>query len=208
MRTRKSTGGILLVTAVTVLTVGVGATPALASTWTVSPGGNFGTHSATAFLKDTTSLMTMTCTNSVLKGSLRPGTGPANHLGKIIAATFLSCTVGATTFTVTPSDYPWWFTPASFANPVTTGHIAGIHLALSGSNGCTAVVDGTTATANDGKVKVQFSNTSRALTVLSAGGNLHIYSPSASCAGMFAAGDAVPYTATYPVIPNQAIKSP
>jgi hypothetical protein len=209
MAIRKLAGSALILGAVTALVIGVSAAPAFASTWTVAPGGPFaGNAVTTTTLTDNGVPTTVSCTNSVVKGALVSGNVPTGtHLGKIIAASFQNCTVGTTTFTVTSTHTPWWLNAASYANPITTGHLVGIHLTLTHAP-CSAVVDGTSATADNGTVKIKYSNSSQTLKVLSAGGNLHIYSVSTGCGSLFVSGDTVGYTATYAITPHQIIKSP
>ena len=87
---------------------------------------------------------------------------------------------------------------------VTTGTLTGIHAALTGP-GCSAVVDGTGATADNGMVSATYST--GALKVLTTGGNLHIYNVS-GCAGLIRSGDSTTFSGTYAVSPRQTITSP
>ena len=89
---------------------------------------------------------------------------------------------------------------------VTTGTLTGIHAALTGP-GCSAVVDGTGATADNGMVSATYPNSTGALKVLTTGGNLHIYNVS-GCAGLIRSGDATTFSGTYAVSPKQTITSP
>jgi hypothetical protein len=74
--------------------------------------------------------------------------------------------------------------------------------------GCSATVDGTSATAHNGLVKAAFSNKADALKVLATGGNLHLYNPTSGCGTAFSNGDAVNFTASYKLSPKQTITSP
>src|SRR5215831_16469821 len=94
---------------------------------------------------------------------------------------------------------------ASFSNGVTTGTITGIHAKLSGP-GCSAVVDGTGASANNGKVTAKYSNSTGKLTTTGAG-NLHIYKVS-GCAGLIGSGDGSSFKGSYAISPKQTITSP
>ena len=88
----------------------------------------------------------------------------------------------------------------------TTGTITGIHLTLSNSTiPCSAVIDGTSATADNGKVKVTYSNSTGKLTVHPAGGNLVFCN--STCPGIHS-GDHAALSTAYSVVPEQAITSP
>jgi hypothetical protein len=203
---RKLAGSALIMSAVTALVIGVSAVPAFAAPWTVTPGGGFaGSAVTTTVLKDIATNTTISCTSSVLKGSLVSGNvGTGTHLGKVLAASFQTCTVGTATYTVTPSNTPWWLNAVSYASPVTTGNITGIRLALAHAT-CSAVVEGTTAT--NGTVHIKYSNSSHDLKVLSAG-NLRLSGVSVGCGTLFGNGDTVHYTATYAITGSQTIASP
>jgi hypothetical protein len=83
------------------------------------------------------------------------------------------------------------------------------HLQITGSGpGCTFVVDGTSGTAEDGRVVFSYSDGTGRLKVLLAGGNLHWYDVSAGCLGLVNSGDPATLSITYSVSPKQAITSP
>ena len=65
---------------------------------------------------------------------------------------------------------------------------------------------GTTADRK-GKVKVTYKNSTGKLSVLAAGGNLHVWDVS-GCAGLINTGDATQFVGTYTVTPKQKITSP
>src|SRR5262249_14710212 len=115
---------------------------------------------------------------------------------------------GGITFTVANSHFPWSLTAVSFNSTtgVTTGTITGIHSALTGP-GCSAVVDGTGATADNGMVSATYTNSTGALKVLTTGGNLHIYSAS-GCYALTHSADPATSSPTYTVTPKQPIPSP
>jgi hypothetical protein len=204
---RKLAGSTLIMSAVTALVIGVSAAPAFAAVWTVTPGGGFaGNAVTTTTLTDTVTSTTISCTSSILKGTLVSGNVPTGtHLGKFLAARFQTCTVGSATFTVTPANTPWWLNAVSYASPITSGNITGIRLALTHAT-CSAVVEGTSAT--NGTVNIKYSNSSHDLKVLSAGGNLRIAGVSAGCGTLFGNGDTVHYTGTYAITGSQTIASP
>jgi hypothetical protein len=189
--------------------VSLSAAPALAATtFTVSPGGSITAKAGTTTLKDNSTGTTLTCTSSAGSGSVKSGSGlPGAGIGSISSLTFSSCTgpLGLT-FTVTGSAFPYALNATSYSSGVTSGTISGIHARLSGP-GCSAVVDGTGASADNGTVAVTYTNSSGALAVLASGGNLHIYSVS-GCFGLIHSGDGSSFSGTYTVSPTQTITSP
>jgi len=106
---------------------------------------------------------------------------------------------------VKTTHFPWHLNAVSFSSGVTTGTITGIHATLTGPS-CSAVVDGTGATANNGKVTVKYSNSTGKLTTTGAG-NLHIYNVS-GCAGLIGNGDGSSFKGSYAISPKQTITSP
>ena len=104
------------------------------------------------------------------------------------------------------SAFPWHLNAVSFSSGVTTGTITHIHATLTGP-GCSATVDGTSATANNGMVKAKYSNGTGKLTTLTSGGNLHVYNVS-GCAGLINSGDATTFSGSYAISPKQTITSP
>jgi hypothetical protein len=190
------------------LTVGLAASPALAATWTVKPGGNFTATAGQTKLTDTKTKAVLTCKSSKSTGTLKKGKGlPGAGIGSIKTQTFSNCKgpLGLT-FTVKTSHLPWKLNAVSFKNGVTTGTITGIHATLSGP-ACSATVDGTGASANNGKVKVTYTNSTGKLKVLTTGGNLHVYNVS-GCAGQINNGDPTTFSGTYTVSPKHTITSP
>jgi hypothetical protein len=179
------------------LVVGLTAVPALASTWTVHPGGNFsGTASlGSTVITDTVTGTSVTC-KSKITGTLNSGTGLAgHHIGTITAAAFTGCTssvLGA----------------VSYASPITSGRVTGIHLNLV-AGGCSAVVTGTAVTANDGKINFRYSNADSALKFIAPAVSLAFYGVSVGCSTHLFDGDVATYVATYhPITPSQKITSP
>ena len=82
------------------------------------------------------------------------------------------------------------------------------HLAITVGKLCSFVIDGTSATARDGRVRFTYTDSTGQLTVLSASGNLHIWDVSASCLGLVDTGDRATLSATFTVSPKQTITSP
>jgi hypothetical protein len=205
----KRAGSALVVSAALagVLGLGVGSAAAVAATWTVKPGGAITAKAGVTTLKDTKTGSTLSCSSSSGKGTLKHGSGLSGAgIGTISALSFNSCTgpLGLT-FTVHTTHFPWHLNAVSFSSGVTTGTITGIHATLSGPS-CSAVVDGTGASANNGRVTAKYSNGTGRLTTTGAG-NLHIYNVS-GCAGLINSGDASSFKGSYLVSPHQTITSP
>jgi len=204
----KRTYGILFAGAATAAVIGLSAAPAFAATtWTVSPGGAITAKSGKTTLTDTTTGNALTCKSSSTSATLKSGSGLAGAgLGSITALSFKTCTgpLGIT-FTPTAQALPWKLNAVSYdsSTGVTKGTITGIDATLSGPS-CSAEVDGTAAGADNGKVKVTYTNSTGKLKVLTTGANLHVYDVS-GCAGLLADGDAVTFSASYTVSPKQTI---
>jgi hypothetical protein len=179
----------------------------IAATWTVKPGGAITAKAGTTTLKDNNTGSTLSCKSSSGKGTVKSGKGlSGTGIGSITALSFSTCTgpLGLT-FTVKTTHFPWHLNAVSFSSGVTTGTITGIHATLSGP-GCSATVDGTGATANNGKVTAKYSNSTGKLTTTGAG-NLHIYNVS-GCAGLINSGDGTSFKGSYTITPKQTITSP
>jgi hypothetical protein len=193
------------------LTIGLSATSALAAaatTWTVSPGGAITGKAGTTALTDTTSKVSLSCTSSKLAGSLKSGKGLAGKgLGTVTSVAFNNCTVLTVTISLSSGKVAWKLNASSYnsATGTTSGTITGIHLAVK-SSVCSAVVDGTAATARNGKVNVSYSNKTHVLKILPKG-NLHVYNVN-GCGGLISNGDAGTITGSYKVSPLQKITSP
>jgi hypothetical protein len=189
--------------------VSAGVALAVAITFTITPGGAITAKAGTTTLTDTNTGSVLTCTSSNSSGTLKKGSGVSGaNLGSITKLSFSNC-MGplGLTFTVANSGFPWILSGTSYnaTTGTTTGFINGIKSKLSGP-GCTAFVAGTTATSK-GKVKVTYKNSTGKLSVLAAGGNLHVFNVS-GCAGLINSGDATQFVGTYTVTPKQTIKSP
>jgi hypothetical protein len=202
----KRAGRGLVLGAVAAAMLGVAAGPALATaaTWTVTPGGGIMTNSAPATVADTTSAFSFTCGSSSATGSLRTGPGGAG-LGTITSWGFSSCTSSIGPFTLTASHTPRPLTAVAYntTTGVTAGTVTGIHIKLSGP--CSAVIDGTSSAAHNGKVRVTYTNSTGALKVLTTGSTLHFW---LSTCGNINDGDHAALSASYLVTPKQTITSP
>ncbi len=206
MRARIATA---LLTGVAFLTLIAGATsssatPTATAEWTVTPGGNaVGTTSAFT-LADLNTGNTIRCPDS-FPVHLRPHW--PNPYGTVTGLALSSCTSSlGLTFTLTANALPWNLNGTSFSAGVTTGTINGIDLTLSSSL-CHAVVDGTSAGADNGQVTNTFTNSTDKMAILTTGSNLHFYSAS-GCLGLFANQDTATISASYTLSPAQTITSP
>ena len=195
-----------------VLAVTLGVTAALAATtWTVRPGGPLSLTSGTLTFTDTKTRSNFTCTSSRSSGTLKSGSGlSGTRIGSLTAISFTNCTnpLGIRFFLMA-ADLPWHvnFSAYNATTGVAAGSISHIHINVS-SPGCGAVIDGTSAVAGDGIVKVSYTNSTAKLKARTTGGNLHFYSVT-GCAGLFLSGDPVTVSAaTFTVSPKQAITSP
>jgi hypothetical protein len=207
---RNRIGAALFAAGAAALAIGFGTSSsfaATATTWSVSPGGPISGTAGTTVLKDTTTGTTLTCTSSALTGSLKKGSGLAGKgLGTVTSVAFNNCTVAGQTLSLSSGTVAWKLNAVSYASGVTHGTISGIHLAIS-SSVCSAIIDGTGATAHNGKVKVTYTNSTHKLKVLAGTGNLHVYNVS-GCLGLINNNDAGSISSSYLVSPAQTITSP
>jgi hypothetical protein len=210
----KRAGSVLVTSAALAGMLGLGASSALAATnagvaatWTVKPGGAVTAKAGKTTLKDTKTGQSLSCASSSGTATLKKGSGlSGTGIGSITALGFSSCTGPAgLTFTVKTTHFPWHLNALSFSSGVTTGTITGIHATLSGPS-CSAVVDGTGPTADNGKVTAKYSNGTAHLTTTGAG-NLHIYNVN-GCFGLINSGDGSSFHGSYAISPTQTITSP
>jgi hypothetical protein len=189
----------------------VATTPSFATaaaTWTVKPGGS-ATASGSAQVKDSNTGTVAKCTKLKLNTTLKKGSGlSGSHIGKITgpSSAFSGCSIGTIAVTVVASGFPWFLNASSFSSGVTTGTITGIHLKAS-ATGCSAILDGTGASADNGKVKVKYTNSTGVLKILGSGGNLHDWAVS-GCLGLVNSGDPEVASGSTKVSPIQKITSP
>jgi hypothetical protein len=209
----KSLGRALVLSAAAASVVGLAAAPALAATtWTVKPGGAIKGTAGKTVVTDSTKGLSVTCTSSVAKGSLKTGSGLAgNGIGTVTSLAFKGCSIAGFTVSVTiTGKMPLNATGYNTTTKVASMTVTKIHGSFSVSSlGCSATIDGaTSATAHNGKVKAKFANKTDVLKVLASGGNLHLYNVSSGCQGAISSGDAVNFTAGYKLSPAQHITSP
>jgi hypothetical protein len=201
---------VLTAAGAAVLVAALGVPVALAAgTWTVQPGGGIQAMSGRLAVKDTATGTVVTCVSSSASGTLRNGSGlPGFHAGSLSAVSSVQCDgPGGPRFTLQAGGLPWHlnFTTYNAAKGVAQGTIGKIHIAVSGC--ASVIIDGTGATAHDGRVAFRYADSTGRLKVLTAGGNLHFYGTN-GCLGLFGNGDPATFSATYTVSPKQAITSP
>ena len=179
----------------------------VAATWTVKPGGAITAKAGTTTLTDKSTGTKLTCTSSSGKGTAKKGSGlSGTGIASITALSFSHCTgpLGLQ-LTVHTTHFPWHLNAKTFASGKTTGTITGIHATVSGPS-CSATVDGTGASANNGMVTATYTNSTGTLAPTGAG-NLHVYNVK-GCAGLINSGDASSFKGSYAVTPKQSITSP
>jgi hypothetical protein len=204
---RKPVGALLTVmSAAAVIGLGAGTSLAAtaATTWTVSPGGAISGKAGVTTLKDTTSGLTVSCKTSTLTGTLKKGTKlPGTKLGTVTGVAFNTCTVDGQTLSLSSGAVTWGFNAKSEKSGVVSATITGIHISESSSI-CSFVVDGTSGTADNGSLKVTYTNSTHKLKILPTGGTLHLWDIS-GCLGLVADGDAASISATQTITPAQTI---
>jgi hypothetical protein len=203
-------GKALIVTAATASVITMAAAPTLATsakTWTVKPGGTIAGAAKNVVVTDATAGQSVTCATSSAAGSLKTGSGlSGTGIGSITSIAFNNCSILGMSISVTlTGTMPINATAYNATTKVVTETITKIHGSLNAS-GCSATVDGTAATANNGTVKAKFMDTGSKLKVLSTGSTLHLYN--VNCFGVINNGDSVNFTGTYTVKPAQTITSP
>ena len=209
-----------------VLATTLGAATALAAiSWTVQPGGAITASSGHFVVTDTTTGTVLSCDSSAATGTLKTGSGlPGSRAGSLSAIGITGCggpgqsLAGAPQrgglarlllFRVQATGLPWHVNLSSYnaAEGVARGTLS--HLQITGSgDGCTFAVDGTSATAEDGRVTFRYTDSTGRLKVVTTGGNLHWYGVSSGCLGLVNSGDRATLGTAFRVSPKQAITSP
>jgi hypothetical protein len=193
--------------------IGLGPVPAGAATgtWTVSPGAVSGTGTsgipARVHLNDATTGVSIRCRgNQNLNVRFKRGSGLTNPIGHVIG--FGECTAprGAAPLSIVSPTVRAVSYDASTG--VTTGRITGIQMFLSW-HGCSATVDGTTASQGT-VLHFTYTNGTGALSIFTAPGNLHFFNVGASCSGVLNIhdGDRATFHGRYTFSPVQMITSP
>ena len=210
---RKPVSSVLVITAAAALALGLSATTSFATTaktWTVTPGGSITGKSTSPTLTDTNTGTKLTCKTASAAGQAKSGKGlPGAKLATVTALSFATCTGPAgLTFTVKTSAFPWFLNATGYnaSTGVAKGKITGGHATLSGP-GCSATVDGTSATADNGSIAGTYTNSTHKLKAVPAGSNLHVYNVS-GCLGLINNGDAAVLAGSFAITPAQKITSP
>jgi hypothetical protein len=160
-------------------------------------------------IEDTTASLSIPCRSATLRLRLKSGRRQSGaDAGKVTSGKFVDCTtINGNSIKVSFGDLPWHLNLASYnaAEHVTTGILAGLHLAIQVPLlGCTAVADGSSATAYDGVLAATYSNKTHRLTALQTGGNLRVYDVR-NCHGVINNGDSLTLSASYAVTPSLKI---
>jgi hypothetical protein len=205
---------IALTSAALVAAAALAAAPASAApkkTWTITKGGAVAAATKSFTIEDLTVKASLPCKSSTAKAKLKSGKGLSGaNAATLTAASASGCSVAGFTITIKAGHLPWHLNLVSYnsAKGVTTGTLTGIHITFAvPAIGCSAVVDGTANTANNGMVQVTYTNKTGQLAILKTGGNLHLFSVK-SCAGVVNNGDSIAIIASYGVSPKQKITSP
>lgn len=179
------------------------ASPA-ATTFKVTPGGSITGAAGTTTVNDTTAGLTVSCTSSSITGSLKSGSGLAcTGIGTITALNFTNCTVDSVSLSLGSGKVAYSVNATSSASGVTKGTISKIHFVIS-SSVCSAVIDGTSGTAHNGRVHTTYTNKTHTLKFLTTSSTLHVYDVS-GCLGAISNGDAGNISASFKVTPAQTI---
>jgi hypothetical protein len=203
---RKPFSAALLTLSAAGVALALSATSASAATgpWTVSPGGSISGSAGTTTLTDTTSGLSISCTSSTLTGTLKSGSGLAGaKIGTVTDVAFNNCSVDGLTLSISSGAVTWPLNAVSYKNGVTHGTITTIHVTVSSSE-CSLVIDGTSGSAHNGKVKITYSNKTHKLAISPKGGNLHVWDVS-GCLGAVSNGDSGTIKSSYAVTPAQTI---
>ena len=222
MRLRYRARVVFAAAAATALAAGLATVPALAAvsapapgrTWTVTPGGTYlgDAHDNLWELVDLSTNMKIKCSPESSNFSrelvqFKSGSGLVNPIGKVTAAAFpQACMLptGGQSFNVIPGGLPWPIRAFLYdaSKGETRGKLYHVHLALSGPT-CSAVIDGTGPTANDGIQSFGHFNGSDGYTSFRSGGDLHAYNVT-GCTGFLSSGDPVAILYAYSLTGNTA----
>ena len=214
MSVLKRPASIVLTIAAIAMAAGLVAPAASAAprTWTITKGGAVTATTKSFTFTDITAKTSLQCKASTAKARLKSGKRLSGvNAGTITAASTTGCAVLGVTITVKAGHLPWHLNLVSYnsAKGVTTGTLTGIHINFAvPAISCSAVVDGTKATANNGSVVVTYTNKTAKLAILKAGTKLHLFNVSKGCMGLVKNGDLIALVATYSVTPKQKITSP
>ena len=203
--------GSLLVaagTAAAAIVLSAASSSAAATGWSVTPGGSFtGKQSGKVTITDTVTKRSIVCATAAAAGRFKSGTGLAGAgIGTLRSLSLTDCaTGGGRAFTVTAGALPWSLNADKYLPAITTtyGTLTKMHLTLA-ATGCSATIDGTSATSDNGSVVIHIHNNPSKLKLEAADGTLHVYVGS-GCTGVFKNGDAVTLSSAYLISPTQKI---
>ena len=190
---------LLSMLAAVVVTVGastLGAPPAAAATWTVSPGGPFTGTAGSVVFTDVVTGIRLQCTASTVSGQLSSGTGLSGT--GLFSATFGFSGCGGPlglTISITPCAIPI-FNAESYSNGVTTGTVTNICLRFS-SPSCAFTVAGSASWT--------YTNSTGVLRIFGPG---TLISSVSGCFGLVRNGDTMSIDAIFVLRPPPVITSP
>jgi hypothetical protein len=215
MSVLKRPASIVLTLVALAAAVGLVAPSASAATktWTITKGGAVKAASKNFVFTDVTAKASLPCKSATAKAKLKSGKKLSGvNAGSVTAATAGGCSVAGFTVTIVPGHLPWHLNLVSYnaKTGVTTGTLTGLHIGFAvPAIGCSAIVDGPgKKPANNGMVKVTYTNKTGQLAILKVGGNLQLFSVAKACAGVVKNGDKIAVTGTYTLTPKQKITSP
>jgi hypothetical protein len=167
-----------------------------AAAWSVSESVDTG-GSSKAVLTDQTTGTKIKC-NAQFDYLFTQKMGLPSDIATLNFVSFSNCTLpGNAAITLTPTTAKLPMMALSFSPRrhlgVTSGEFTGLDISLSGS-GCSAILDGSGAGANDGTVPYLYYNNPNLLTT-GRPGNLHIYNVS-GCTGLLSTGDTITLSTT------------
>lgn len=204
---------VVLISAALVAVTGFAAASASTApkkTWAITPGGAVAATTKSFTVEDITADGSMHCRAAVVKVKLKSGKGlSGTGAGTVTSASFTGCSVDGIGVTVKAGHLPWHLNLVSYnsATGVATATLTGIHMNLAvPAFGCSGVVDGTGKAADDGVVRVTYTNKTAKLTTLKAGGHLRLYHVQ-NCDGLVNDGDSIAIGATFSISPKQKITS-
>jgi hypothetical protein len=172
---------------------------AVATTFTVSPGGSYSGSAGTTTLTDTTTGNALTCKSASAAGTLESGSGlSGTDIGTITSSSFTTCTGPLSLSFKVKQSGTWDLNVTASSGGVSTGFISGIKAALSGPL-CSATVTGS--------ADVSYSNSTGVLTVAPVSGSGHTLTVSgvSGCLGLINNGDTTTFNGAYTISPTQTI---
>lgn len=167
-------------------------------TWSASQSVDTSGSSIRLALVDTTTGSRISCTAAPQFAFTR-GMGEHNPIGTLRGLPFIKCNLPGRAVTVTfnnPADVMGLSFSRDRNLGVTSGDVEGIDISIS-SSGCSGVLDGTAAGADDGTANYQYYN-NPAFLIGRGGGDLHIYNVS-GCTGLFNTDDTFTIAYTEPI---------